>query len=213
MHWIKLCHDQLISVDSTCRHRKVLLAPLCSAFAGDETAVWSDVTTNRWQNSKAGGSPATPHPLAVSSRHKWKLEKNYSASYRNPETSHSIRLPPQREVDQNYECLKICPINQAYQNKVGVIDPSGALANMNCENHTDIFGTMWLQTHLFQTRHKPHLDFPAVPRASKSFGMWSCLSALCWGHTSRQPRGWFCNVSKQLYYTQGVSRWILLTEP
>lgn len=42
----------------------------------------------------------------------------------------------QREVDQNYECLKICPINQTCQNKVGVIDPSGALANVNCENHT-----------------------------------------------------------------------------
>lgn len=72
---------------------------------------------------------------------------------------------------------------------------------------------MWLQTHLFQTQHKPHLDFPAVPRASKSFGMWSCLSALCWGHTSHRPHGWFCNASRQLYYTQGVSRWILLTEP
>lgn len=42
----------------------------------------------------------------------------------------------QREVDQNYECLNVCPINPTCQNKVGVIDPSGALANVNCENHT-----------------------------------------------------------------------------
>lgn len=57
------------------------------------------------------------------------------------------------------------------------------------------------------------MDVPGVPCAFKSFGMWSCLSALGWAHTSRQPRGWLCNASRRLYCTQGVSRRILSTEP
>lgn len=43
--------------------------------------------------------------------------------------------------------------------------------------------------------------------------MSSCLLALCWGRTSRQPRGWCCNASRPLCYTPGVFLSILLTEP
>ena len=55
--------------------------------------------------------------------------------------------------------------------------------------------------------------FPGVPSVSRHCGMSSCLLALCWGHTSRQPRGWCCNASRQLCYTPGVFLLILLTEP
>lgn len=90
-----------------------------------------------------------------------KTWKKYSASYRKPETSHSINLLHQGKLAKIIECLKIRPMNQT---------SDSSWYNWSFRNFSkhelwkitrDIFGTLWSQTSLPHS-DEAHLGFPGA---------------------------------------------------
>lgn len=51
------------------------------------------------------------------------------------------------------------------------------------------------------------------PAGSRNCETSSCPSALCWGRTSRRPRGSSCSVSRPTCCTRGASQWTLWRAP
>lgn len=146
--------------------------------------------------------------------------QNHSASCRNPKKS-AIK----GKVDQNYGCLKICSLNCENMCQIGTVL---SLRRFNRHKRNSVF-VYSIQIGVERTRNiwynivlntipskfntKATFGFPRGPSVSRHCGTLSCPLVLCWGHTSHQLHGWFCNASRQLCYTLGVFLLILLTEP